>query len=320
MLFQRLWAYIQANPGEFAGNLQTQFAGNLQTGLSASRKLVRGIRSNKKTGKPQTNTDRTPETTSPIKQQQAIPPPAPLRQNVADVVVEDIVADVNENDAERAGADQCAASHSDNPTEATHETGTFEGDGVAPHPISPPSALHLQIASVDPATQEMLLKELVTEGMGVGQAQKAVANHFEAAAMQLENLRYALPEEVLRPANRGAWLHVAITDGYGPTKGYARHLAGKEATVKRQAASERREAAQQAESEAKRAVELELTPDETASLNQKARNRVRPELRRRSEIRNAALIRANYEKLLAREKIVEFAAWSVPGATERSSA
>ena len=170
----------------------------------------------------------------------------------------------------------------------------------------------------DPSPQELLLTELVSEGMGEGQARKAVAKSYDAAAMQLANLRHALPGEKILPS-RGGWLHLAITRGYGHTKGYAKHLEEQKAAEQRRVAQERREAERLTRIEAERvdfdSIANDLTPDEDAALRQKARNCVPPLYR---EGRCDKMIQTNYEALLRGEKKKEYSVWEVPEAAADS--
>ncbi len=194
------------------------------------------------------------------------------------------------------------------------------GDPVLAQVASPP-ALNPDSGSSpapDPSPPEMLLAELVSEGLGEGHARMAVRDHYAAAVMQLANLRHALPGEKILPS-RGGWLHLAITRGYGHTKGYAQYLSEQKAAEQRRAAQARREADRLARMEAERvnfdAIANDLTPEEDAALRQKARNCVPPEYRKGGEVRCAKLVQANYEMLLRGEGKKEYGFWAMHNAT-----
>ncbi len=189
----------------------------------------------------------------------------------------------------------------------TEEEQIFEDDplgAAVPAPVS--------------LSQEALLKELISEGMGEARAKAAVRDRYDAAVMQLENLRRALPTEVLKPSSRGAWLNVAIRDGYGPTKGYTKHLAAQKAEQERQEVLAREEAARQAQNESERILfdefEANLSETEYAALRQRARNCVHPDWRKRGEAKCALMIAENYKSLLRGDEITEHCFWAVPDA------
>ncbi len=170
-----------------------------------------------------------------------------------------------------------------------------------------------------PSPQELLLAELVSEGMGEGQTRVAVRDHYDMAVYQLANLRHVLPSEKILPS-RGGWLYKAVTTGYGPTKGYQQFLETQKAEQKRREAQARDQAAHQARIEAERvsfdAVEQELTPEEEAALRQRARNCVHPDFRKRGEAKCANMIEVNYKALLAGEERKEYKFWPAPGSDD----
>ncbi len=199
--------------------------------------------------------------------------------------------------------------HSETSSETSSETTTdapakssvvANSNSVSEQP-SPESAEDQQ-----PSPEDRLFEALAAEGMGEAQARQAASENFPKAEYQLANLRYALPDEKLIPADRGKWLFVAIRNGYGPTKGYQQHLdaerKAQEAAAGRAAAQARQATRLEAES-AKPTTLLSteerlalLPPEEQASLRQRARNAMPTNMRLR---------RANEAKNSGREKMVD---------------
>ena len=211
--------------------------------------------------------------------------------------------DIEVDEQDRPGGDHSSGGG----TALTEEDALFDnGEGdVEPEAMT----------SANPSPQELLVTELVSEGMGLTQARRAVAEKYDAAAMQLDNLLHALPTEKLIPDDRGKWLYVAIKDGYGPTKGYARFLEEQGTKQRRREAQEKRDAAQRVKNEAERILfdELDLTEEEKAALRQKARNCVPPIFRNDNNPMTRDMIKNNYEALVLGKEVKDYGVWPVPG-------
>ncbi len=255
-------------------------------------------------------------------QQYASPEPYQSPQDVAPVVVEGS----DDGDGKQVGPDESFSLLADghNPVEANPDDDDTWKEDDPPSAQVPVPPAPIIIAGGATSPQEILLQELVSEGMGEGQAKMAVRDHYDMAVYQLANLRHALPGEKILPSN-GGWLHLAVNRPYGPTKGYQQFLEVQKAeekrqaaTAKRQAATAEREAERLARNEVERVLfdeaEAELSCEEFAVLRQRARNCVPPELRQvSSAAKCTAMVQTNFEALLRGEKRKEYSFWAVPG-------
>ena len=294
------------------------FAENLQTRPQETHKQGCGEPAAKQGQKPRTISKRDSEQNSESdseQEQQAIlpaePPPSPRIDS--DVVVE---ANGEQDEQKRLDADDSSGDVGD-PSEENklYDDGAYDAadaNQVIAQVGAAPSLNPKTMTRVASSPQEILIAELVSEGMGKGQAKEAVRCHYDVAIYQLENLRHALQSDKILPS-RGGWLYKAITTGYGPTKGHQQFLEAQKAEHERRKVLARDEAARQARIESERIsfdeFKANLSPEEDAVLRQRARNCVHPDWRKRGEAKCALMVTENYKSLLKGEERMEYALW-----------